>query len=204
MSCRSLPRQQPARSTTVPTEAERQARAQASWPAMGGGAGGARYWSMSARPDEGHLAAWRSLLEAHATVVELLARELEDERGLSLGWYEVLLQLAQAPGGRLRMQDLAQSVLLSKSGLTRLIDRMEGDGLVGRERCPSDRRGAFAVLTPAGRTVFRRAAPVHLRGVQEHFARHLDGAEAELLRACLARVTGAARAAGGPQVLCAD
>jgi DNA-binding MarR family transcriptional regulator len=152
---------------------------------------------MSTRPDDGHLAAWRSLLEAHAAVTELLARELEDERGLPLAWYEVLLQLATTSGGRLRMQELAQSVLLSKSGLTRLIDRMQRQGLVRRERCPSDRRGWFAVLTPAGRTAFRRAAPIHLRGIQEHFARHLEPAEVEALTAALSRVMAAARISVG-------
>ncbi|HYT24886.1 MAG TPA: MarR family transcriptional regulator [Actinomycetota bacterium] len=153
---------------------------------------------MSKRPDDGHLAAWRALLEAHAAVTELLAGELEEERALPLGWYEVLLQLADAPGGRLRMQELAQSVLLSKSGLTRLIDRMERAGLVRRQRCPSDRRGSFAVLTQAGRTVFRRAAPVHLRGIEEHFARHLAPAEAEVLRTVLGRVREAARVRSVP------
>jgi DNA-binding MarR family transcriptional regulator len=148
---------------------------------------------MAHRPAERHLAAWRSLLEVHATVVELLSRELEEQRGLPLGWYDVLLTLDQAPEQRLRMQELAQSVLLSKSGLTRLIDRMEAEGLVRRERCPSDRRGAFAVLTPEGRSAFRRAAPVHLRGIQEHFARHLDDDEAATLHDALARVTSAAR-----------
>jgi DNA-binding MarR family transcriptional regulator len=148
---------------------------------------------MAHRPAERHLAAWRSLLEVHASVVELLSRELEEQRGLPLGWYDVLLTLDQAPEQRLRMQDLAQSVLLSKSGLTRLIDRMETEGLVRRERCPSDRRGAFAVLTPEGRSTFRRAAPVHLRGIQEHFARHLDDDEAVTLNDALARVSSAAR-----------
>jgi DNA-binding MarR family transcriptional regulator len=148
---------------------------------------------MANRPPERHLAAWRSLLEVHKNVVELLARELEEQRGLPLGWYDVLLTLDQAPEQRLRMQELAQSVLLSKSGLTRLIDRMETEGLVRRERCPSDRRGAFAVLTPEGRSAFRRAAPVHLRGIQEHFARHMDDDEAATLDDALARVTSAAR-----------
>jgi DNA-binding MarR family transcriptional regulator len=151
---------------------------------------------MSNRPADRHLAAWRGLLEAHAAVVELLARELEAERGLPLAWYDVLLTLERAPEQRLRMQELAQSVLLSKSGLTRLIDRMEANGLVQREPCPSDRRGAFAVLTPQGRRAFRRAAPVHLRGIQEHFARHLDEEEAATLFAALARVTAVARQAG--------
>lgn len=148
------------------------------------------------RPPERHLAAWRSLLEAHAAVVELLARELEEDRGLPLGWYDVLLTLDQSPEQRLRMQELAQSVLLSKSGLTRLIDRMEANGLVRREPCDSDRRGAFAVLTPEGRRAFRRAAPLHLRGIQEHFARYLDDDEAATMFDALTRVTAAARRAG--------
>jgi DNA-binding MarR family transcriptional regulator len=149
---------------------------------------------MPARPDDSRLAAWRSLLEAHAALTELLERELVAERGLPLSRYEVLLRLVEAPGGRLRMQELASSVLLSKSGLSRLVDRMEAAGLVRRERCPSDRRGAFAVLTDQGRSALRRAAPVHLRGIQEHFARHLADGEARTLAAALGRVSAAARA----------
>ena len=154
---------------------------------------------MPARPDDSRLAAWRSLLEAHAALTELLERELVGERGLPLSRYEVLLRLVEAPGGRLRMQELASSVLLSKSGLSRLVDRMEVAGLVRRERCPSDRRGAFAVLTDQGRSALRRAAPVHLRGIHEHFARHLDDEEARTLAAALGRVSAAARTgqAGG-------
>jgi DNA-binding MarR family transcriptional regulator len=151
---------------------------------------------MRNRPDDAHLAAWRSLLEAHAAVTDLLERELEREQGLALSKFEVLLRLADAPGGRMRMLELAESVLLSKSGLSRLVDRMEGAGLVRRERCPSDRRGAFAVLTDEGRRALRRAAPVHLRGIQEHFARHLDGEEVGMLARLLEKVNAAARAGG--------
>jgi DNA-binding MarR family transcriptional regulator len=151
---------------------------------------------MRNRPDDAHLAAWRSLLEAHAAVTDLLERELERERGLALSKFEVLLKLADAPGGRMRMLELAESVLLSKSGLSRLIDRMEEAGLVRRERCPSDRRGAFAVLTDEGERVLRRAAPVHLRGIQEHFARHLDDDEVRVLAGVLGKVSAAARASG--------
>jgi DNA-binding MarR family transcriptional regulator len=151
---------------------------------------------MRNRPDEAHLAAWRSLLEVHAAVTDLLERELEQERGLALSKFEVLLKLADAPGGRMRMLELAESVLLSKSGLSRLVDRMEEAELVRRERCPSDRRGAFAVVTDEGRRVLHRAAPVHLRGIQEHFARHLDGEEARVLARLLERVNAAARAGG--------
>jgi DNA-binding MarR family transcriptional regulator len=147
-------------------------------------------------PDELHLAAWRALLEAHAAVTDLLERELEQELGLPLSKFEVLLKLADAPGGRMRMLELADSVLLSKSGLSRLIDRMVESGLVRRERCPSDRRGAFAVITDEGSRVLRRAAPVHLRGIQEHFARHLEGDEVRVLAALLGKVNAAARDSG--------
>jgi DNA-binding MarR family transcriptional regulator len=149
---------------------------------------------MPARPDPAQLAAWRLLLEAHAAVTELLEDELLAARGLPLSRYDVLLNLAEAPGGRLRMQELSASVLLSKSGLSRLVDRMVEAGLVRRERCQDDRRGWFAVLTDQGRAALRRAAPVHLRGVHEHFTRHLEPAEVQALTAALARVVAAARA----------
>ena len=151
---------------------------------------------MRNRPDAARMAAWRALLEAHAAVTDLLERELEQERGLPLSKFEVLLKLAEAPDGRMRMLELAQSVLLSKSGLSRLVDRMEEAELVRRERCPSDRRGAYAVLTDEGRRVLRRAAPVHLRGIQEHFASHVADDEVRVLTDVLGRVTAAAREGG--------
>jgi DNA-binding MarR family transcriptional regulator len=153
---------------------------------------------MPARPDPAQLAAWRLLLEAHATVTELLEHELVAARRLPLSRYDVLLNLAEAPGGRLRMQELSASVLLSKSGLSRLVDRMVAAGLVRRERCEDDRRGWFAVLTDQGRSALRRAAPVHLRGIHEHFTRHLSPEEVEVLTATLSRVVAAARASTGP------
>jgi DNA-binding MarR family transcriptional regulator len=156
-------------------------------------AGSSYHVCMRNRPDDAQLAAWRALLEAHAAVTDLLERELEQERGLPLSKFEVLLKLAEAPGGRLRMLELAQSVLLSKSGLSRLVDRMEEAELVRRERCPSDRRGAYAVLTDEGRRLLRRAAPVHLRGIKEHFTSHLDEHEIRVLTAALGKVNAAAR-----------
>jgi len=89
-------------------------------------------------------------------------------------------------------------VLLSKSGLSRLVDRMVEAGLVRRERCQDDRRGWFAVLTDQGRSALRRAAPVHLRGIHEHFTRHLSPEEVEVLTAALSRVVAAARDSAGP------
>jgi DNA-binding MarR family transcriptional regulator len=127
---------------------------------------------------------WEDLVRAHSAILNRLEEEMETEQGLPLRWYEV--QLSRAPGGRLRMQDLAQISLQSKSGLSRLVDRMEGAGLVTRESCPSDRRGVLAAITPAGRRRFRRAAPLHVRGIERHFGRHLAPAGSDALRSLLA------------------
>ena len=137
---------------------------------------------------EAQLAAWRAFLEAHARVIEVLSRELREGADLPLSWYDVLVHLSEAPDGQLRMQELADAVLLSKSGLTRLIDRMQRDGLVTRSACPDDRRGTYAQLTTAGRDRLRDAAPTHLRGVREHFADLFDDDEAVQLQRLLQRV----------------
>jgi DNA-binding MarR family transcriptional regulator len=148
--------------------------------------------------DAARLAAWRAFLRTHAVVVVALSRELEDVRGLPLAQYDVLVQLVEAPDGRLRMQELAARVLFSRSGLTRLVDRMADEGLVRRERCVDDRRGTFAVLTPAGRRTARDASGVHLRGINEHFARHLSDDDARALQTALGAVLAAEdRAAQG-------
>ncbi len=122
----------------------------------------------SALQDQQRLASWRLFLRAHAHLTRVLETELLDEQGLPLPSYDVLLQLAEAPGRRLRMTQLADRVLLSRSGLTRLVDRLERDGLVERAACPGDARGTHAVLTEAGLARLRRAAPTHLRGVAAH------------------------------------
>ncbi|MFO7960986.1 MAG: MarR family transcriptional regulator [Nitriliruptoraceae bacterium] len=139
------------------------------------------------------LAAWRTFLEAHALTVDNLARELRELEDLPLAWYDVLVQLHEVPDGRLRMQELADAVLLSKSGVTRLVDRMERAGLVERARCTDDRRGTFARLTTAGRQRLRETAPTHLRGVAEHFASLLDDEEAAVLERLLLKVVIANR-----------
>ena len=136
-----------------------------------------------ARPDEQRLATWRSLLAAVTLTHQRLDREMVAERGMPLAWYEVLLHLWNAPGRRLRIQELASLALFSKSGVSQLVSRMEASDLVVREGCPSDRRGTNVVLTPSGRRAFSRAARVHLRGIQEHFGRHLTDEEAKTLRA---------------------
>lgn len=123
------------------------------------------------------LAVWVDFLRFHASVTEVLGRELADGCGLPLTWFDVLAQLQARPGGRLRMQDLAAAVVLSKSGLTRLVDRLEAAGYVQRTSCPSDRRGTFATITAEGRQALRRARPLHLQGVAEHFVAPLSADE---------------------------
>jgi DNA-binding MarR family transcriptional regulator len=135
--------------------------------------------------------AFPALLRAHAAVVRRLERQLEAEAGLPLSWYEVLLHLNEAPDRRLRIQELADRVILSRSRVSRLVDEMVRARLVERQSDPDDGRGCFAALTPAGRNRFRRAAPVHLRGIEEHFGRHLSAAEHETMKKALERVAAA-------------
>lgn len=134
------------------------------------------------------LAAWRGFLEAHRRVTDVLEEELRVDESLPLAWYDVLVQLSEAPGRSLRMLELADAVLLSKSGLTRLVDRMEGQGLVARTPCRDDRRGVVAVLTDAGLQRLRDAAPTHVRGVRQHFADLLQPGEAAVLARALGRI----------------
>lgn len=109
------------------------------------------------------------MLRAHSALTKLLDAELVREHGLPLSSYEVLLFLADSPQGRLRMSELADGVLLSRSGLTRRVDRMERDGLLRREPSEDDARGWFAVITPKGRQLFNRARKTHLDGVRDRF-----------------------------------
>jgi DNA-binding MarR family transcriptional regulator len=115
------------------------------------------------------LGAWRGMLRAHSELVRTLDAELAREHDLPLSSYEVLLFLNDSPGGRMRMSELADTVLLSRSGLTRLVDRLERDGLLRRERCESDARGLFAEITDEGREVFNGARQTHLDGVRRLF-----------------------------------
>jgi DNA-binding MarR family transcriptional regulator len=138
---------------------------------------------------ETSLRPWRLFIQAHAGLLDALEEELKRERGLSLTWWEVLLFLARAPQG-LRMTELADSVLLSKSGLTRLVDRMEEAGLIERGVCPSDRRGTIVLITPRGLEEFEAARPVHLRGVEQHFMGHLSPEEVAAIESGLSKVLG--------------
>lgn len=134
------------------------------------------------------LAAWRTFLRAHATVTRRLEAELVAEHELPLASYDVLVQLSEAPDRRLRMTELAERVLLSRSGLTRLADRLARDGLIAREACPSDARGTLAVLTDAGLAKLRQAWPTHRRGVAEHVTGRLTADEVASLAALLGKL----------------
>jgi DNA-binding MarR family transcriptional regulator len=144
-------------------------------------------------PSPAGFLAWRALLRAHAAAVGAIERDLAaSEPDLPLSWYDVLVALVAAPERRLRLRELAREALLSRSGLTRLVDRLEAAGLLRREPDPTDRRGAFAVLTEAGYQAVRRTWPLYARGIQAHFARHLDDEEAAILTRALERVWSAA------------
>ena len=146
--------------------------------------------------NETELGAWRGLLRSHTTLVKRLDAELEAAHGLPLTSYEVLLHLADAPEHKMRMCDIADSVLLSRSGLTRLVDRLERDGLVERVSCTDDARGAFAQLTDEGETRLRAARGTHLEGIREHFLRHFSEDELRFLAEAWGRVAGTAAQAG--------
>jgi len=124
--------------------------------------------------DQEELAAWRGMLRAHAELVRELDAELAREHDMPLSSYEVLLFLNDSDDGRMRMSELADSALLSRSGLTRLVDRLERQGLLKRERCESDARGWFAEITPEGRRAFGEARKTHLDGVRRVFLNHFS------------------------------
>jgi DNA-binding MarR family transcriptional regulator len=129
------------------------------------------------------------MLRTHRDVVARLDAELERDHGLPLTSYEVLIYLAGAPEGRLRMGELAKVLLLSRSGLTRLIDRLEREGMVVRERSEDDARGFFAVITDRGRRKLKAARPAHLDGVRRHFLDRLTAGDLDALAQAWERVS---------------
>ncbi len=125
-------------------------------------------------PRDARLDAWHSFLRAHARIIRALEAELAVDQDLALTDYDVLVQLSAAPDRRLRMSDLADALLLSRSGATRLVDRLVAGGLVERVTCDTDRRGQWASLTDAGHERLRQATPTHLRGIAAHFLDRLS------------------------------
>jgi len=134
------------------------------------------------------LGAWRELLRVHAVLTRELDEELRRSHGLPLSSYDVLVNLEGAPGNQMRMSELADAVLLSRSGLTRLVERLERDGLLSRADCPEDARGSLAVLTDNGMAKLAEARKTHLRGVRERYLDHFDDAELEQIAAYWQRI----------------
>jgi DNA-binding MarR family transcriptional regulator len=137
--------------------------------------------STGARLSSTELRAWSGFLRTHATLIRELDAELEAEHGLSLTSFDVLVQLDFAPDRRLRMRDLADAVLLSRSGLTRLVDRLVREGMIERETCSADARGSFAVLTERGMQALHTALPTHLAGIRRLFVSRVADDELERL-----------------------
>jgi len=148
------------------------------------------------RPRDSRLAPWRAFVVAHARVWRRLDEDLRVEHHLSLPEYESLLLLAESEGRRLRMRELAEDLRLSKSGVTRLVDRLVGDGLVERGQCSTDARGAEAVLTPAGLERLRTAAPTHLRGIRDYFLASIEAADLSVVERVMVGI--AERIPGAP------
>ena len=143
---------------------------------------------MAAQSSQEQLSAWRSFLEVHSAVIKALEKELIEDQGFSLTWYDVLTHLSEASGARMQHQALAESLLLSRSGVTRLVDRMAEAGLVCRESSPEDRRVSYVVMTQPGRDALDRASPGHMRGIAQHFVRYLEAGDVALLQGFFSRV----------------
>ncbi len=135
-------------------------------------------WAMD---DELYLDAWGSLLRVHAEVVGRIERDLTAAGGVSLTWFDVLLVLSDAKDGRLRMSDLAAEIVLSKSALTRSVDRMEEEGYLKREKSPDDERVLFAVLLPKGAAALAKARPIYRAAIRAHFAELLTERELKVI-----------------------
>jgi DNA-binding MarR family transcriptional regulator len=139
------------------------------------------------------LEAWRSYLQSHATILRLLDAELVSEHGITTRDYEVLLYLAQAPDRKLPMSALAESTMLTRSGITRLVDGLVSGGFIERAACPNDARVSYAQLTDEGFAKLRNAGCTHVRSIRRLFLEHFDGEETARLASLLGRLPGAQR-----------
>lgn len=143
-------------------------------------------------PSPERLRAWRLYWESALALADVLDAELERDAGIPLRWYDVLVQLEEKPDG-LRMNELAERILYSKSGFTRVVDRMEEAGLVSRVRPENDRRSILVVLTDAGRRTMDRARRHHRHAIEQHFSRHLTDSDIRAVTRALERVSDHAR-----------
>ena len=151
--------------------------------------------------DEPGIAAWSAFLRAHASAVRRVDGEVRRRAGLPLAWYDVLLELNAAPGRRLRMQDLGEAVVLSRTRVSRIVDELVVANLVSREPNPDDRRSAYAVITAEGKAQLRRAAPVYLDAIRKHFVAAVEPQHLGVVTAAMSAVIehDASRAAGGAE-----
>src|SRR5262249_4303056 len=145
----------------------------------------------SARVDGTALDAWRSYLQSHASILRALDAELVAEHGITTRDYEVLLYLAQAPDRKLPMSALAESTMLTRSGITRLVDGLVAGGFIERAACPNDARVSYAKLTDDGLAKLRHAACTHVRSVGRRFLEHFPAEETAELATLLSRLPGA-------------
>ena len=143
-------------------------------------------------PSPERLRAWRLYFESALALIDVLDGELERDAGLPMRWYDVLVQLEDAPDG-LRMNELAERILYSKSGFTRVVDKMEAAGLVRRVRPKHDRRSVFVLLTDQGRETMQRTRRHHRHGIEEHFSRHLADTDIRALTSALEKISSHAR-----------
>jgi DNA-binding MarR family transcriptional regulator len=147
--------------------------------------------SMSVTLSKAHNLAWRKFLTTQIMLIEQIERDLAQAELPSLSWYDVLFALSEVSEHKLRLHELAQAVLLSRSNLTRLVDRLEATGLIQREQCPSDRRGAFAAITDEGFEMLDRMWVVYGQGIEKYFACHLDTNEVKFLIKILNKIADA-------------
>jgi DNA-binding MarR family transcriptional regulator len=143
---------------------------------------------MTEKLSETHLKAWRLFITNHARIIQQIDADLAAAGQISLGWYDVLIELYEAPERRLRMNEVAERVVLSRSGLTRLVDRLEEKAFLHRETDPNDRRGFFLYITEEGIAAMRAAWPVYAQGIQAYFAESFSAEEAALLGKLFSRL----------------
>jgi DNA-binding MarR family transcriptional regulator len=146
---------------------------------------------VSTRLEGAALEAWRSYLKSHASILRLLDAELVAEQGMTTRDYQVLLYLAQAPDRRLAMSALAESTMLTRSGITRLVDGLVAAGLIERASCPNDARVSYAQLTDEGYDKLREAGRTHVASIRRLFLDHFSPEEVEQLASLLGRLPGA-------------
>lgn len=140
------------------------------------------------RLTDSELSAWRLFLTLHRRLVDAIDHDLQQAGRLPLNSYDVLIELQEAPNHRLRMADIANRVVLSRSGLTRLVDRLESEGYLARDAVGEDRRGTYAVITEQGIHALREAWPIYARGIQQYFAQALTAAETETMATLLQKI----------------